>query len=149
VPAGDLITADWQVELRGTLTGAGTPFMLEPPGLTGLGVPNPKTNDVDRMFADGMHMGRDYAGVRVVNVAYTITATAAEAGELLLELDGLWAVDNDDVELHARIPGFGHIVLEGRPRGLLEDARGLGAGIARALATFWCGNPAIAFEDAS
>jgi len=144
MPAGALVSADWHVEIRGTLTGPGTDYQLGPRVIEGLDVPQAKSNDVDLAHAAGVYQGRDYTGPRVISIDYAIdgNSVAASAGSAFVALSALWAASETDLPLHMRVPGFGHIVFTGRPRGLLGDLSDLSIGFVRAQATFFCGNPA-------
>jgi hypothetical protein len=149
MPAGDLIEADDQLELRGVLMGAGTDWIITPPGVQGLGI-TVKSQDVDREHAAGVYSGRDYAGPRVLTFPMATTQdTAAEAGEAYVDLLEVWAGSETDLELHLRLPGFGHMSFLGRPRGLVENLNGLHGGAVEVLATFFCGTPTITYETGS
>ena len=144
MPAGDLLNGNNQVEIRDTLTGFGTSWLLAFEGVGGLGVPQPKTGDTDLGHAAGAYFGRDYAGVRILTVPYVIRAPKATVGSLFRTLCGLWAPSETNLPLHLQLPGgIGHISVNGRPRGLAEDMSNLNVGLVRALATFVCGDPTI------
>lgn len=150
------LTQDWQVEIRGTVTGAGTDFQIEEGGISGLGVPPAKTNDVDRGHASGAYFGRDYTGVRVITIPYVISVNegtdaekAANAGGLFLWLCDLWEASETDIVLAMQLPGFGQVSFEGRPRGLVDDLSRLSVGVARGLATFMCGYPEMLVDVGS
>lgn len=144
MPAGDLITEDWQAELRATLTGKGTLYGFDEQGITGLGV-TVKSSDLPRQHAAGSYRGRDYADDHIVTIPYVIsvnTGTDAEkaeaAGAAWVDLTELWAPsESTDEELHLQLPGIGHVFFTGRPRGLVDDLRLLRVGVVRALATFF------------
>lgn len=142
MPAGDLLVADHQIEIRGTLTGAGTPWLLAFEGVGGLGVPQAKTHDTDLAHAAGAYFGRDFGGVRILTVPYIMRGTTAATGAAFLNLNALWAPSEVDLPLHVRLAGLGHLSFVGRPRGLAEDLSQLNRGVARALATFACSSPA-------
>lgn len=141
MPAGDKVVADHQVEIRGTLTGATTPYPISFENVGGLGVPEAKTNDTTLAHAPGAYLGRDYTGVRVITIPYVLRGTAATVGANLLTLGTLWASSETDLPLHMRLPGMGHLTFTGRPRALLDDLSMLNRGAVRALATFVCGDP--------
>jgi len=144
MPAGDQLTADNQVEIRGSLTGRGTLWPLAFEGVGGLGVPQAKTGDTDLGHAAGAYFGRDYSGVRIMTVPYVIRASRATVGSLFRTLCVLWAPSETDLPLHLQLPGgIGHIFVNGRPRGLVDDMTYLNVGVVRALATFACGDPTI------
>lgn len=145
MPAGDLVVADYQLELRTTLMGAGTSYKIGPQGIAGLGEPNVKTSDTELAHADGSYLGRDYLEPRTITVDFSLVAsTPAAAGVLLVNLKTVWAKSEaTDLALHFRLPGIGKKVVTGRPRGLVEDTTAIKFGFVRALATFYCGNPTI------
>jgi len=138
MPAGDLLTGDHQVEIRGTLTGRGTPWLLAFEGVGGLGVPPAKTHDMDLGHAAGAYFGRDYGGVRILTVPYIMRGPTATVGASFLNLRVLWAVSEIDIPLHMQLAGLGKLAFVGRPRGLAEDLTQLNVGVARALGTFAC-----------
>lgn len=144
MPAGDLITADWQIELRAALMGAGTSFLFpRPGGIKGLGVPPVKTNDVELDLADGSYAGRDFHGPRLITVSFFTKETSASlALDRLESLNGIWAPSTTDLELHFRLPGW-RFKVSGRPRGLDDDIDAALFGHVKAMATFFCPTPTI------
>lgn len=144
MPAGDLVVADWQVEVRALLTGAGTSYPLGEEGIDGLGEPEAKTHDVDLGHAMGAYLGRDYAARRTITIPYLVEGTTpANAGTLFVSLRTAWATSETDIPLHLRLPGFGKLLVNGRPRGLLCDASKQKHSLIRAFATFVCGDPTM------
>lgn len=143
--AGDLLTADWQVELQGLLTGAGTVYVIPPEGISGLGVAPTKTRDVDLVGRAGGYANPDYEGPRIILIPYLISA--ADAEDVIDALDALraaWAPSTVDVELHGQLPGWGHWSVTGRPRGLdVAISHIAAAGVIAAIAEFHALNPAI------
>ena len=151
MPAGDLITGNWQVEIRGTLTGDGTIFTLDEPGISGLGAPPPKTHtDTPLDHADGTYQGRHFSASRLLTVPYVISVdegtdeeNAEAAGAAFVSLSALWVASETAVEMHFQLPGFGHRFVVGRPLGLADDLSLLRVCVARGLATFDCGDPTL------
>lgn len=124
MPAGDLVVADYQLELRGVLMGAGTVYGIgpRPASIEGLGNPQPKTADLDFAHADGAYGGQDKRGVRVVTVPIVIRQTTAALAMTSLEtLMTAWDVSAADIPLYFRLPGWGRRYVNGRPRGLAAD----------------------------
>lgn len=151
MPAGDLVVNDYTLELGGTLLGDGTVYELsyEKGGITGLGVPQPKTNDTDLAHAKGRYAGRDYTAERLITIPFVITgATATATGDSFEVLAGLFAASTVNVPLFIQLPGLGKFKVDGRPRGLTEDLRNLQYGWVEALGYFWCGDPALRYETA-
>jgi len=143
MPAGDLITGDYQVELGSVLIGM-TGRWIAPPGVAGLGVPTPKSADVDLQQAAGAYGSPDWAAQRTVTVPVLIDGTTgAGAYALFAPMVAAWSPSTIDVELHLQLPGFGHVKLIGRPRGLSEDLSLLPEGIINCLATFVGLKPAL------
>lgn len=149
--AGELIVAAgaavWPlVEIDALLTGSGTPFEIDVPGIRGLGNPPAKTSDSVLGGRDGSYAGPDYTSSRVLSIPYKIGGgTAADAMNDLATLMGAWTPAAADVELHFQLPGWGHFFVSGRPRGLDEDLVHLKSGEIAALATFHALDPTITF----
>lgn len=150
MPAGDLIEAQpadvWPlVELEGVLTGTGTPYDINPsPGIRGLGVPRPKTADSRYDGHHGTYGSPDFAGSRVITIPYAIGGVdPATAMNYFTVLSEAWYPKTVDVELHLRLPGWGHVYLLGRPRGLDDDLVHLRSGEIAMLATFEALDPTI------
>lgn len=143
MPAGDLITEDWQVELNGLLTGAGTIYQLGDRGIDGLGVPKAKTQDVDLVQQHGAEAGApDVMSVRVLLIPYVIVVDGLDNGwNALTLLNIAWEPVAADVELHAQLPGWGHIYWTGRPRGLDIEAQYARTGEFTGIAEFHCLDP--------
>lgn len=148
--AGDLITDDYHLELRGRLMGPGTRFDWAPPGWQGLGLPAWKTTDVDLEQGPGSFLGRDYLAARLLTFPVVWGGHGAE--DVMLDLSDLvdtWAPSRSvDLELWGKLPGWGRFFVVGRPRGLVEDLSGLKSGEGAALLTFLAGDPTIYYPDA-
>lgn len=157
MPPGDLLNADFQVEIQGTLTGEGTAYQLGPEVVRGLlDEPEPKTRDFEYQGQDGSAGAGDFRDVRVLHWDYLIgcrdegvTGDVDQAVTDALALVALWqpVSDPDGIELHFQLPGFGHKYVVGFPRGITftSDSR-LWAndnGFTQAIARFDCLNPAI------
>lgn len=144
--AGDLITLDYHLELRGLLMGPGTPYHFEGPW-TGLGFAGVKTADVELDQAPGVYPGRDYLAARVLTFPLAFGGgTPAACMVAFRDLLAAWAPSTaTDVELWGRLPGWGTFTVTGRPRGLVEDLTGLKGGEGKALATFFCPDPEVLF----
>lgn len=141
MPAGDLITGDYQVELRGNLYGATTGVDIDVAGIKGLGTPSPKTSDSSYDGQDGSAAAPDFLDVRVITIPFVVTAVG-DAGTGMGGLDFIndgWAPARDgvDQELHIQLPGIGHVYFIGRPRGVDDDLALLPKGsIVRAITRF-------------
>lgn len=135
----------WQAELRSLTMGDGTnyPFDAEVGGITGLGVPAPKTADVDLAHQDGAYGSEDFMGVRVVTIPFVLGGTPAQVFEWLDDLNTAWAPASSDLTLTLGLPFYGDVDLEGRPRGLDVDTKHAQFGIIRAMGTFVGLNPEL------
>lgn len=150
MPAGDLIEArpstDWPlVELRATLMGKGTGYLIGPPGIRGLGV-KVKDADIDLAHDRGDHAAEDYEGPLQITVPLLIgsnESTAADAASGFVAMRAVWTASASDLELHLQLPGWGHIYVTGRPRGLDDDLVELEGGVVAALAHFKANDPTI------
>lgn len=137
MPAGDLLTADWQVELQGLLMGAGTSYRIAPPGVQGLAVPSVKSNDTNLAHTHGSYAGKDYYGPRLITVPLRWGgAGQATAMNNLATLVDAWEPVAADVEIWFRWPGWGEFYFVGRPRGCEESPALLKAGEMAAMCTF-------------
>lgn len=143
--AGELITTDYQLELRGLLMGAGTIFDNGAGGWGGLGVPSPKTADVELEQGDGVYPGRDYTPARMLTFPLAWGGTdPATAMDRFRTLCDAWETERtDELELHMQLPGWGHFYVIGRPRGLAEDLSRLKSGEGAAMASFLATSPAF------
>lgn len=124
MPAGDLIAADYQIELRLLLMGASTVYGIgpTPASIEGLGLTQPKTNDLDLAHQDGAYGGHDKRGIRVITIPIVIRHTsAANAMNALTTLETAWDVSTTDIPLYLRLPGWGKFHVNGRPRGLSAE----------------------------
>lgn len=147
MPAGDLITADFQFELRALLTGAGTDYEIgpRPARIAGFGRAAPKTSDVELDLQAGSYAGPDYAASRLITIPYEIVIpnNAPTAMARFDSLSNAWAESTTDIALYFRLPHWGKRYVMGRPRGLAEDFGDLDVGIVRVLATFFAPDPTI------
>lgn len=130
--------AVWQVQVDSLVTGDGTNYPLDADsnGISGLGVPAPKTADVELFHADGAYGSADYMGVRVITVPYALGGTPAQVFEWLDDLNTAWAPRTADVDLTIGLPFYGDVVFTGRPRGLEADTKNAHFGIILCLGTF-------------
>jgi hypothetical protein len=110
--AGDLLTADFQAELRTTLMGNST-F-----GITAWSIPPPdiRSNDLPRLLGDGDFQGAQYKGP--IYVALMLNITGTSAANLIANKDTLetaWAKATSDITFVVRLPQWGKRSIEGRP----------------------------------
>ena len=142
--AGDLITADWQLELDGYLMGAGQTWDNDEgpwTGVVGLGV---RAKDAEYDLADGDVLGTDTNPARLFTaplIAHKLTVS--DTFQQAEDLEALWSASATNQELHLQLPGLGHRYLVGRPRGAAIDLALVRTGTVRALVTFKAGDPTL------
>jgi hypothetical protein len=149
MPAGDLVTQDWQMELRATLFGATTTFGFDRQrgGISGLGRPPVKSADVEIDGDDGSYGSPDFDGPRTITVALRIKrATASAAMNDLTTINTAWAPSTTDIPLYLRLPGWGTFHVNGRPRGVDDDGLvAVAFGLIHVMCTFVALDPALVF----
>lgn len=100
---GDLLTAEWQVELREVLMSAGEcdQALVVTEWLDGFGVPDTRNADVNRAMRHGVYASPQYLGPRAMTMA--VAARGADYDELLaaqVDLGTAWGpVDDADADL--------------------------------------------------
>lgn len=137
------ISADWQGNLRALTFGAGTDWEIEPPGISGLGIPTARTRDAERGASHGDVGGDDVLPRRILTIPLVTTRSSAGAAWIALEqeLKVAFAESIIDEALDLRLPHVdpAPVVLRrfyGRARGLSEDLSLLKSATVRALCTF-------------
>ena len=129
---------EWLGQIRSLIFGADRPWQIDEAGVTGLGVPTPRSTTVERGDRDGDVAGVDVLPRRVLTVplvaAFASPALAWQACEG--ELKPAWAESAVDVPLILWLPGATQRMFYGRPRGVDVDLTLLRSGIVRALCTF-------------
>lgn len=150
--AGELVTLNWHLELRGLLHGPDTAYTVdrERGAYKGLGTPLPKSADVDRDGAAGAYGAGDLPGVRIITAAFLITAPNAAPGlqastvmNALSAMCNAWASSDVEIPLYIRMAGWGRFFVSGYPRGVDEDVSLAELGIVRVLARFDALTPSI------
>ncbi len=139
MPAGDLLVADYQLELNGYLAGAGCDWDNTEVGWSDPTGGEVVSNEVPRSMAAGVVIGFDTSGPIVFTASLWTPRCydEAEAWELIEELREAWAPSGStNVELHLQLPGLGHRWLVGRSRGVKPTTERIRQGVAYALATF-------------
>lgn len=124
---------DYQAELNGLTLGEGTQYLFE--GITGLGVPAPRTSDLD-LPTGGTLGGRDLPAVRRIGLAVVLVPGDTDLMELVADLNDAWAPASDDTTLSIQLPGMDLTAWTGRPRGVDLDLSGISFGWARARLVF-------------
>jgi len=125
--AGDLLTTvPWSHELNGYVVGDGDPWaVVDVIGWVGEDV---QSQDQPFDLVAGAAAGVDTVGSRVItlNLDFVlppeiVTAEEAEAAAMVAGAELVAAFTaGEDVELHAILPGLGHVYLTGRARGAKE-----------------------------
>jgi len=150
MPAGDLIVADYQFELREHLAGDGCDWDNTEQGWSDPTGGEVVGSDAQRTLADGVSAGFDRSGP-IVFTASLWTPNCyddAEAWDLVSELREAWAPSGyADLELHMQLPGLGHCWLLGRPRGVQVDTARIREGVAFAMVTFLGVDGRLHFPD--
>jgi hypothetical protein len=133
--------AEWTAQLGSLVVGAGTAYVFDGP-VTGLGVPAPRTSDLD--LPTGATLGgRDLPARRTIGLPVAIIgATAAAVMGSVATLTAAWAPTSTDTTLDIRLPGTGTVRYTGRPRGVDLDLADLHTGTARARLVFDALDPA-------
>lgn len=127
--------SEWQAQLGSLTLGSGTAYILDGP-ITGLGVPAPRTSDLD-LPTGGTLGGRDLPSRRTIGIPISIFgATPADVMDSIETLNSAWAPTSTDTHLDISLPGTGTIRYTGRPRGVDLDLDDLHTGAARARLIF-------------
>lgn len=128
----------WQVQIGSLVTGDGTNYPLdaESNGIEGLGVPTPKSADVDLAHQNGAYGSDDFMSPRVITIPYALGGTPAQVFEWLNDLNTAYAPSTTDVTLTIGLPYYADLVFTGRPRGLDANTRNSHFGIILCQATF-------------
>lgn len=135
---------DVAVTLNALAMGTGTFYEIDPAGIGGLGSPAAKTADTAYDGRDGSFAAPDYLDVRVVTIPVTILADLtqpdpqADAFTKLAALNTAWAPANDGINLTLTLtlPGWGTVLLVGRPREVVADLTDMKSGVIAALCRF-------------
>lgn len=146
MPAGDLVTANRQIELRATLHGTDSGFPIDGDrgGVEGLFSYVVKQAETEYGHADGSFAGDAYEGPRTVTAALlAIGTTAAAAGSALVTLRTVWAKSDTDLPLWFQVEGFGKGYVLGRPLGITPDESYFGTDTIPVLAMFRITDPTI------
>lgn len=142
MPAGDLVVANYQLELRGLLMGKDSSYRLTGP-VEGLGRAPTKSADEPLDQQAGSVGGPDHPDVRIITVPLGIRAASDAAAVALLDsLMTAWAEAAAAIPLYFRWPHWGKFHFNGFPRGLVDSAPDLPvANTIDVLATFMALDP--------
>lgn len=126
---------EWSAQLGSLTVGDGTDYVLDGP-ITGLGVPAPRTSDLD-LPTGGTLGGRDLPSRRTIGIPVSIVGdSAADVMGSVDDLNAAWAPTSTDTYLDICLPGWGTVRYTGRPRGVDLDLTDLHTGAARARLIF-------------
>lgn len=147
MPAGDLVVADGQLELRTTLMGAGTIYGIDRDGgaVSGLLSSVAKYAESEYLHADGSFVGDQFQAARTATVALKIQgATVAATWAGLSAMRSVWAPDaTAEIPLYFRWPSLGKQYVNGWPLGIVEDISMSEFKLIRVLASFRITDPTI------
>lgn len=136
------VTLDYQAELGGVLMGPETDFVIIPPGISGLGIAKPKTQDVDLAGADGVYPGADFRAPRIILIPLEILGDDdddAMGNYHALEL--AWLPTVATTELHIKLPALGAFYFVGKARGIELNLELLARGVVQCVAEFHATDP--------
>jgi hypothetical protein len=111
--AGDLITGDWQAELRTTLMGGASDYTIVEFDITPAVI---VSNDLPKLLADGEFQGAQFRGPVLVTLTMNVTGTSQ--ADLLGNIDALataWRPASSNLTFVVRVPQLGKRSVEGRP----------------------------------
>lgn len=129
--------------LQSVTFGLGTNYQIDEPGPVGIGVPSPKTNDVDLRHDDGSYAGADHKASRIITIPFIVIGTSpSNTMDNFETLAAAWEPVAADVELELYLPGK-HFTVDGRPRGLAEDLSLLHQWVVHCIGTFVGLDPAL------
>lgn len=140
MPAGDLVVADWQLELRTTLMGATTDYVIDKDagGVGGLLDVSVAMSETEYAHADGAFAGDAFSAARTATVPLVLDGFTA-----LTAMQAVWAPSLTDLPLHFQLPDIGKRYVNGRPLGLVADLTMAAGGTIRVLASFRITDPTI------
>lgn len=131
-----------QGSLNGVTFGAGTNYRFAVQHVSGIGVPAPKTNDVNLAHGDGAYADADLQSVRVITIPFVVLGTSpSNAMDNFETLAAAW-VPGGDATLELYLPGK-HFTCSGRARGLIEDLSRLKASQVDCIGTFVALDPTL------
>src|SRR4051794_26468771 len=101
--AGDLISGDYQAELRATLMGNTTNFDL----VDVLVDEQRRENDTPKLLGDGTFGGNDWVEKIVVTLTFNVKGTSdSNLTTNLATIEAAWARSHTDIDFVLRLPGW-------------------------------------------
>lgn len=132
----------YTVVLQGVTMGDGTICVIGEAGISGLGVPTAKSQDVDLPGRDGAYGNPDYMGPRVILVPLNVSLADDTAAWTALDtLNAAWAPVTADVQIDFNLGTFGTVSYMGRPRGLDPNTQFVMDGVLSLIGEFHALNP--------
>lgn len=145
--AGDLVTADYQIELRTTLMGAATdyPISRNRGSISGLIDVSVKQAETPFAHADGSFVGgQAYQEARTATFSLLVQGdTESDVGDNLETMRTVWAPASAALPLYFQLPGFGKRYVNGWPLGFVPDMDNMKFKIVPILASFRITDPTI------
>jgi hypothetical protein len=143
--AGDLITADGQIEMRGLLIGSGTDFLISDDGIDGFGTTDLRTSDVARPQAHGLFQQRTWLGQR--DIDFEILVVGDTQAEVLTNLQTLGEAfapaSSTEAEALALRVGGSVFLAYGRPDKTAADVSLIQSGLAKVKTRFVATDPLL------
>lgn len=129
--------------LQSVTFGKDTNYHFSPAHVSGIGVPVPKTQDVNLDHGDGGYAGTDRKGIRSIIIPFTIIGTSpSNCMDNFETLAAAWEPVSADVTLELYLPGK-HFTVAGRPRGLTDDLARLKSSVITGIGLFVALNPTM------
>lgn len=145
--AGDLVVADYQLELRSVLMGAGSDDYIidrDRGGLTGFIDPVVELVETEYAHEKGSFVGTARTPARTGQAALVVVGTSdTDCGTNLAALRATWAPSSSAVPLYFQIPGFGKSYVMGHPLGFTAQMGNLSSAAVPILASFRITDPTI------
>lgn len=142
------LTTEWTGKIQSVMFGTGTVYRIDESNVVGVGVPAPKTNDVDLAHGNGAYANTDRKAARVITIPFVVLDASPSATMDSFEtLAAAWEPVSADVTLELYLPGK-HFLVAGRPRGLVDDLRHLKASRIDCIGTFVALDPTMAAQAA-
>ena len=143
--AGDLITADGQIEMRGLLMGAGTDFLIGDDGIDGFGTTDLRVSDIARPQAHGLFQQRTWLGQR--DIDFEVLVVGDSQADVLTNLQTLGeafapASSTEAEALALRVGGQTFLAF-GRPDKTAADVSLIHSGLAKVKTRFVATDPLL------
>lgn len=143
--AGDLITGDWEIELRGVLMGGDTDYPIDRSRGSIGGLLDDLIDIIETPFAhaSGSFVGQSRSAARTATFAIEMCGTAVESGDGLEVMRTVWASSSEAIPLYFQVPGFGKQYVNGWPGGIVVEYTTPDFGVIPIIASFRITDPTI------